>query len=158
MLFRSGECVSLEVDGRTQIGEVVRIEDSFATLKPFDSRCDAGIGARAYRAENLSLSPHPKWKGRVIDALGRPIDSSEPLEQGERAMPLEAEPPPALRRARVKDPIKTGIRVIDLFSPLCAGQRIGIFAGSGVGKSSLLAMLAQSPEIGRASCRERVCR
>jgi flagellum-specific ATP synthase len=57
-------------------------------------------------------------------------------------MPLDAEPPAALQRARVTRPIKTGIRVIDFFSPLCAGQRIGVFAGSGVGKSTLLGMLA----------------
>ena len=61
-------------------------------------------------------------------------------------MALDAEPPPALKRARVREPIKTGIRVIDLFTPLCAGQRIGVFAGSGVGKSSLLAMLARAPD------------
>src|SRR5580698_9207727 len=144
--LKLGECVSLDAGGRPQIGEVVRIDGGTVTLKPFDSRCDAGIGARAFRTENLSLSPHPLWKGRVIDALGRPIDTAEPLEHGERAMPLDSEPPPAMRRGRVKDPIKSGVRVIDFFSPLCAGQRIGIFAGSGVGKSSLLAMLAQSPD------------
>src|SRR5579862_7682856 len=144
--LKLGECVSLDVGDRVQIGEVVRIEDGHVTLKPFESRCDAGIGTRAYRAENLSLAPHPKWKGRVVDALGRPIDGSGLLEQGERVMPLDAEPPAALRRARVTRPIKTGIRVIDFFSPLCAGQRIGVFAGSGVGKSSLLAMLARAPD------------
>src|SRR5579863_5446573 len=144
--LKLGECVSLDIGDRVQYGEVVRIEDGHVTLKPFESRCDAGIGTRAYRAENLSLAPHPKWKGRVVDALGRPIDGSGLLEQGERIMPLDAEPPAALRRARVTRPIKTGIRVIDFFSPLCAGQRIGVFAGSGVGKSSLLAMLARAPE------------
>jgi flagellum-specific ATP synthase len=144
--LRLGECVSLDIGDRVQYGEVVRIEDEHVTLKPFESRCDAGIGTRAYRAENLTLSPHPKWKGRAVDALGRPIDAYGPIELGERAMPLDAEPPPALRRARVKRPIKSGIRVIDFFSPLCAGQRVGVFAGSGVGKSSLLAMLARAPE------------
>jgi flagellum-specific ATP synthase len=144
--LKLGECVSLEVGDRTQYGEVVRIEDRHVTLKPFDSRCDAGIGTRAYRAQTLSLAPHPRWKGRVVDALGRPIDGGEPLEQGERAMPLDAEPPAALRRKRVTNAVKTGIRVIDFFSPLCAGQRIGVFAGSGVGKSSLLAMLVRAPE------------
>ena len=130
---RLGECVRVDVGDRTQIGEVVRIEDGAITLKPFDSRCDAAIGARAYRAESLALWPHDDWKGRVIDALGRPIDDGGPLKQGDRALPLDAEPPPALRRARVRNPIKTGIRVIDLFTPLCAGQRIGVFSGSGVG-------------------------
>src|ERR1700689_3036016 len=64
--LKLGECVSLDVGGRAQIGPT------------------------AFRAENLSLSPHPSWKGRVIDALGRPIDTNEPLEQGDRAMPLDA--------------------------------------------------------------------
>ena len=144
--LRLGECVSVDVGDRVQLGEVVRIEDAAVTLKPFDSRCDAAIGARAYRAETLSLTPHPEWKGRVIDALGRPIDGAGELTPGERAMPLDGEPPPALQRSRVKKPIKSGIRVIDFFTPLCAGQRIGVFAGSGVGKSTLLSMLARAPD------------
>jgi len=143
---RLGECVRVDAGDRDQIGEVVRIEDASITLKPFDSRCDAAIGARASHAESLSLRPHPGWKGRVIDALGRPIDDAGDLTVGDQAAPLDAEPPPALRRQRIRTPIKTGIRVVDLFTPLCAGQRIGVFAGSGVGKSSLLAMLARAPD------------
>ena len=143
---RLGECVKIEGGDREQIGEVVRIEDGAITLKPFDARCDAAIGARAYKAENLTLWPHEDWKGRVIDALGRPMDEKGELKPGPRAMPFDAEPPQALKRARVKNPVKTGIRVVDLFTPLCAGQRIGVFAGSGVGKSSLLAMLAKAPD------------
>jgi flagellum-specific ATP synthase len=65
-------------------------------------------------------------------------------------MRFGAEPPPALQRSRVNAPIRTGVRVIDLFTPLCAGQRIGVFAGSGVGKSSLLAMLARAPDFDTA--------
>jgi flagellum-specific ATP synthase len=143
---RLGQFVTIEVEGGPQIGEVVRIEDSGVTLKPFSSRCEAGIGTLAFRTESLALSPHGDWKGRVIDALGRPIDGGGPLPEGDREMPLDAEPPPALRRARVKTPIKSGIRVLDLFTPLCLGQRIGIFAGSGVGKSSVLAMLARAQD------------
>jgi len=143
---RLGDCVRVDGGDRASIGEVVRIEDAAITLKPFESHRDTAIGSRAYRAESLALRPHDEWKGRVIDALGRPIDDRGELKQGERALPLDAEPPPALRRARVRNPIKTGIRVIDLFTPLCAGQRIGVFAGSGVGKSSLLGMLARAPD------------
>ena len=55
---RLGECVSVEVGDRQQIGEVVRIEDAAITLKPFDARCDTAIGARAYRSESLALWPH----------------------------------------------------------------------------------------------------
>ena len=77
--LKLGECVSVDVGDRMQIGEVVRIDDASATLKPFDARSDAAIGARAFRAEALSLSPHRAWKGRVIDALGRPIDGAGEL-------------------------------------------------------------------------------
>ncbi|MEH3147183.1 MAG: flagellar protein export ATPase FliI [Methylobacterium frigidaeris] len=139
---RLGDRMGIEADGRVQVGEVVRIEAGGVTLKPFESRIEAGIGARAYRLGEASLRPHPDWKGRVIDALGRPVDGGGPLPSGERAMPLDAAPPPAMGRARVRRPLRTGVRALDLFTPLCAGQRIGIFAGSGVGKSTLLAMLA----------------
>ena len=144
--LKLGECVAVDVGDRVQMGEVVRIDDGAATLKPFDARCDAAIGARAYRADGLSLSPAPSWKGRVIDALGRPLDGAGPLACGETPAPLDADPPPPLERARVTKPIRTGVRVVDLFTPLCLGQRIGVFAGSGVGKSSLLAMLARGPQ------------
>jgi flagellum-specific ATP synthase len=65
---------------------------------------------------------------------------------GDRSVPLDADPPAALTRGRVRAPIRTGVRVVDLFTPLCRGQRIGVFAGSGVGKSTLLAMLARAPQ------------
>jgi flagellum-specific ATP synthase len=145
--LKLGECVGVDVGNRVEIGEVVRIDGSSATLKPFDTRSDVTIGARAFRAETLSLSPHRSWKGRVIDALGRAIDGAGELLSGDRSAPLDASPPPPLRRARVHAPLRTGVRVVDLFTPLCVGQRVGIFAGSGVGKSSLLAMLARATPI-----------
>ena len=145
--LKLGECVGVDVGDRVEIGEVVRIDDSSATLKPFDARSDVTIGARAFRTETLSLSPHRAWKGRVIDALGRPIDGAGELPHGDRPAPLDAPPPPPLQRARVHAPLRTGVRVVDLFTPLCIGQRVGIFAGSGVGKSSLLAMLARATPI-----------
>ena len=93
----------------------------------------------------MRLKPHRSWKGRVINALGVPVDGLGPLQEGPRSVAIDAEPPAAMTRDRVKRPMKSGVRVIDFFTPLCAGQRIGIFAGSGVGKSTLLAMLAGSP-------------
>lgn len=145
--LKLGECVGVHVGDGVEIGEVVRIDDSSATLKPFEALSRAAIGARAYRAEALSLAPHPAWKGRVIDALGRPIDGLGELARGERPAPLNAPPPPPLRRGRVHAPLRTGVRVVDLFTPLCVGQRVGVFAGSGVGKSTMLAMLARAAPI-----------
>ena len=139
---RLGDRMGFSADGRVQIGEVVRIDAAGATVKPFESRIEAGIGSLAHRIGPAQLRPDPRWKGRVIDALGRPVDGLGPLAEGPDSVPLDADPPAAMTRARVKTPLPTGVRAIDLFTPLCAGQRIGIFAGSGVGKSTLLAMLA----------------
>ncbi len=155
--LKLGDCVGIDVGDRIQIGEAAKIDDATATLKPFDARCDAAIGARAYRSDNLSLSPDASWKGRVIDALGRPLDGAGPLACGETLAPLDADPPPPLRRARVTAPIRTGVRVVDLFTPLCLGQRVGVFAGSGVGKSSLLAMLARAPQFDTVVIAPRRC-
>ena len=139
---RLGDRIGFSAEGRTQVGEVVRIDAAGATVKPFESRIEAGIGSLAHRIGPAQLRPDPRWKGRVIDALGRPVDGLGPLAEGPDSVPLDADPPAAMTRARVKTPLPTGVRAIDLFTPLCAGQRIGIFAGSGVGKSTLLAMLA----------------
>ncbi len=140
--LKLGECVSFAVDGRDEIGEVVRLDAARAIVKPFEAKLDVGLGTAVYRLGRFSVAPDPSWKGRVINALGDPIDGFGPLIRGERELASDAPPPTAMRRSRVKAPLRTGVRVIDFFTPLCAGQRIGIFAGSGVGKSTLLSMLA----------------
>ncbi len=142
--LKLGECVGINHGGSTQLAEVVRIDAAGSTVKTFEAQVAAGLGDPAFRIGALHVAPDASWKGRVVDALGRPIDARGPLRRGEHALPIEAQPPAALRRARVKAPVKTGVRVIDLFMPICAGQRIGVFAGSGVGKSTLLGMMAGS--------------
>jgi flagellum-specific ATP synthase len=142
--LRLGQCVSLEGAGGAQIGEVVRVDEGGATVKPFDATVNTGIGEIAWQHGDLSLHPDASWKGRVINALGSPIDGQGPLIEGEKSYPFDTEPPAAMSRERVSAPLKTGVRVIDLFTPICAGQRIGIFAGSGVGKSTLLSLITRS--------------
>jgi flagellum-specific ATP synthase len=83
--------------------------------------------------------------GRVLDGLGRPIDGGGPLPAGS-SRPLRSTPPNPLLRQRIKQPFETGVKAIDLFTPLGRGQRVGIFAGSGVGKSTLLGMIAREAE------------
>ncbi len=141
---RLGQCVCFASGRGTELAEVVRIDENGVTVKPFDAALKTGLGDTAWRHGFLSLRPHPSWKGRVINALGAPIDGGGPLVDGERDFSCDREPPAAMRRHRVRAPLKTGVRIIDLFTPLCAGQRIGIFAGSGVGKSTLLSMLTRS--------------
>ncbi len=139
-----GESVSLVSGVKSQLGEVVRIDETGATIKAFEAVVDAGLGTTAWRKGPITISPHSGWKGRILNALGQPIDGAGPLPAGAIAISTEREPPAPMRRKRVNTPIKTGVRVIDLFTPLCAGQRIGIFAGSGIGKSTLLGMLARA--------------
>jgi len=136
-----GEIVSL---GPGQIGEVVRIDDETVIVKPFQAIVSGGVGMSASRAGPLRIHPDQSWKGRVIDALCKPTDGGGLLAAGLTGMCVDAQPVTALKRTRVKDPVQTGVRVIDTFTPICAGQRIGVFAGSGVGKSTLLAMLARA--------------
>ena len=139
-----GECVELCAGDRPQLAEVVRIDAVGITVKPFETTLQAGIGTTAWRRGFVTLNPHVSWKGRTLNALGQAVDGGGPLQQGERAVSTEREPPAPMRRQRIRTPVKTGVRIIDLFTPLCAGQRIGIFAGSGIGKSTLLGMLARS--------------
>jgi flagellum-specific ATP synthase len=141
---RLGDRVSVETGHRRAVGEVIRIDESEVTVKPLDGRSEVGIGMATRIMPALTLSPSAKWKGRVVNALGEPIDELGPLACGDRSMPIDVSPPPAMARARVTKPLKTGIRVIDIFTPLSEGQRVGIFAGSGVGKSTLLGMLARA--------------
>jgi flagellum-specific ATP synthase len=142
--LKLGECVAFGGDEHPQLGEVVRLDEHGTTIKTYEPTLEIGLGGQAHRVGPLRIAPHPSWKGRVIDALGRPIDNLGPMPRGEHLISVEASPPSAMERTRVKKPLKSGVRVIDLFTPICAGQRIGIFAGSGVGKSTLLAMLASS--------------
>jgi flagellum-specific ATP synthase len=139
-----GECVEMDTEGRPQLGEVVRIDAGGVVVKSFENALRAGLGTIVWRHGFVTLSPHVSWKGRTINALGLAIDGAGPLAQGQCALSTEREPPTPMRRRRILTPVKTGVKVIDLFTPVCAGQRVGIFAGSGVGKSTLLAMLARS--------------
>lgn len=139
-----GETVTLLSESGPQIGEVVRIDDTAVTVKPFETTVTGGIGMPAFRSGSLLLFPHASWKGRVLNALGHPLDGGGPLLSGERGVAVDGLPPTAMQRGRVTKAVRTGVRVVDIFTPLCAGQRIGIFAGSGVGKSTLLAMLAHA--------------
>jgi flagellum-specific ATP synthase len=90
------------------------------------------------------VRPSPLWLGRVINAMGEPIDGKGALPQGPSPMPFRNSPPPAHSRKRVGPPLDLGVRALNTFLTCCRGQRLGIFAGSGVGKSVLLSMLARN--------------
>jgi flagellum-specific ATP synthase len=104
----------------------------------------AGDPARS-KGTPLLVPTGPGLFGRVLDGLGRPIDGKGPLASGPM-VPSDNESPSAMRRARVDMPLQTGVRVLDTMATLGRGQRMGLFAGSGVGKSSLLSMIARGTD------------
>ncbi|QFT47365.1 Flagellum-specific ATP synthase [Roseivivax sp. THAF40] len=133
--------------GDSVIGEVIGVDKRGSHLLPFGDWGGVGPGAEVECLPGVgTLRPGPEWVGRVINALGQPIDSLGPLAQGTSERPLHAEAPSPFHRRAVGARIETGIKALDVFAPLCRGQRMGIFAGSGVGKSTLMSMLTRQAE------------
>src|SRR5215470_8643640 len=125
--------------------EVIGFSGSNAVVMPFGGLDGVRRGCRAVIASAASqVRPSSAWLGRVINALGEPIDGKGPLPQGPAPMPYRNSPPPAHSRKRVGSPLDLGVRAMNTFLTCCRGQRMGIFAGSGVGKSVLLSMLARN--------------
>lgn len=130
--------------GRMVACEVVGFRDGRALAMPFGPLEGVGIGSRAQISDaEPVIYPDETWLGRVVDAMGRSIDGNGPMAEGAQAYPLRNSPPPAHRRKRVGAKLDVGVRAINQFISICSGQRMGIFAGSGVGKSVLMAMLAR---------------
>ena len=118
-------------------GEVVSLRiDSISVLT--DSLAEGVAIGTAVRLRGQSgLAPDNSWIGRVIDPFGQPLDG-RPLYRGPNVRPLLAPAPPAAKRRRFGERLETGVAVFDTLLPLVRGQRLGLFAGSGVGKSTLL--------------------
>src|SRR5438309_1792515 len=125
--------------------EVIGFTGNNAVVMPFAGLEGVRRGCRAVIANAASqVRPSPSWLGRVLNAMGEPIDGKGPLTQGPSPMPYRNLPPPAHSRRRVGPPLDLGVRALNTFLTCCRGQRLGIFAGSGVGKSVLLSMLARN--------------
>ena len=133
------------IEGATPVrAEIVGFKNAKALLLPFDAMGAIRPGARVrFDGAHVTTRPCAAWLGRVIDAFGAPVDGGPPLAQGPVARPVRAQPPPAHGRGRVGARMDLGVRALNIFAAVCRGQRMGIFAGSGVGKSVLLSMLAR---------------
>src|SRR5579872_6196599 len=125
--------------------EVIGFTGENAVVMPFGGLEGVRRGCRAVIANAASqIRPSAAWLGRVVNAMGEPIDGKGPLPQGPSPIPFRNSPPPAHSRRRVGPPLDLGVRGLNTFLTCCRGQRLGIFAGSGVGKSVLLSMLARN--------------
>ncbi len=142
--LKLGGLVEIDNDGMPLLAEVIRLALDVAVVKPIGNEAAVALGSAAHAVGDLTLRPHDSWKGRLVNALGQPADGGPALALGEHPVQLRAAPPEAMRRETVSKPVATGVRAVDVFTPLCLGQRIGVFAGSGVGKSTALAMMARA--------------
>lgn len=133
--------------GADVLAEVVGFRENRALLMPFASIEGIGPGAEVRLEQSASVCfPSMGWLGRVVNALGEPMDGKGPLPKGSQPYNYTAAPPAAHTRRRVKGKMNVGVRAINTFLTCCRGQRMGIFSGSGVGKSILMSMLARNSQ------------
>ena len=125
--------------------EVVGFRGDHALCTPFGALEGIRMGCRVrVESPEASIRPSESWLGRVVNAMGEPIDGKGPLKNGPVSCHLRNSPPPAHKRSRIGPPVDLGVKSLNSFITCCRGQRMGIFAGSGVGKSVLLSMLARN--------------
>lgn len=126
--------------------EVVGFREGYVLLMPLGETKGIGPGCQVVSAQKvLQVKVGPELLGRVIDGLGNPIDGKGPI-LCQKEYPIQADPPAPLERPVIKDSLYVGVRAIDGLITMGQGQRIGIMAGSGVGKSTLLSMIARNTE------------
>ncbi len=139
-----GDRCQIVARDRRIVCEAVGFRQGRALLMPFSSLDGVGLGCRVEVVDaNPVLHPHPGWLGRVINAMGEPVDGKGPLPVGDAPYLVRNKPPSAHSRQRVAGKLDLGVRAMNAFLTTCRGQRMGIFAGSGIGKSSLLSMMAR---------------
>lgn len=139
-----GRCLIEARDGTQIPCEAVGFRHGKAQVMPYGPLDGIGLGSKAQiMASQPAIYPTDQWLGRVVNAFGEPIDGKGPIVQGRVGTALRNRPPPAHARQRVGGKLDLGVRVLNTFVTCCRGQRMGIFSGSGVGKSVMISMLAR---------------
>ena len=129
--------------GQTIRAEIVGFRGERVLLMPLDEVHGIAPGSRVRLSpRELTVPVGPELLGRVLNGLGQPIDGKGPIIANEQ-QPVFNHPPNPLTRQRIHEPLGTGLRAVDSLLTIGRGQRVGIFAGSGVGKSVLLGMMAR---------------
>lgn len=129
-------------DAGTLEGEVIGIESGWLVMLPDHSADGVSLGDRVVLVGPVDIAPADTWIGRVIDPFGQPLDG-RPLLRGPVPQPLRADPPPPAQRRSLGPRLDTGMAAFNTLLPVVRGQRVGLFAGAGVGKSSLLGHLGR---------------
>ncbi|MFP6683150.1 MAG: FliI/YscN family ATPase [Polyangiaceae bacterium] len=139
----TGDRLEVELPDRALALEVLGFRKGRLLAAPLGPTTGVQHGARVIRrARGAHVEAGDALLGRVIDAFGNPLDG-KPMPLATHRVPLRREPPPAFARRPIDQQIDTGVRVLDALLPIGQGQRLGLFAGTGVGKSTLLAMLCR---------------
>lgn len=145
--FALGARASVRTASGLSSCEVVGFRGRSALLMPFGPLEGVRPGAEARLDTGMAVArPSDAWLGRVIDAFCEPRDGQGPLPEGRLAYPIKGQPPCAHGRARLGSRLDLGVRALNVFAPMRRGQRLGVFAGSGVGKSVLMSMLARGSD------------
>jgi len=140
---RVGDLVRIGIGPDAVPAEVVAVSGELVNCLPLGSLSGVGAGAPVVSTGSpLRVPVGVALRGRVLDGLGRPMDGGPPLS-GCAEVSIDLEPPNAMDRPRVTRPLPLGVRALDTLVPCGRGQRLGTFAGSGVGKSSLLSMITR---------------
>ena len=143
---RLGDRVQIEdAQGRIIGGEILALNRDGAEVLPEEATEGLAIGDRVEHVGRNTIAPDDSWIGRVIDPYGEPLDG-RPLARGTLPRGLRATPPAPARRKRLGGRLSTGLDAFNTLLPLVRGQRMGLFAGSGVGKTMLLGQLARGIE------------
>jgi flagellar protein export ATPase FliI len=130
--------------GKTFAAEVVGFHDQITLIMSYAAIEGLGPGCQVtYRGKDNVIYPHESWLGRTLNGFAESMDTTTLVPMGPRAYSINAAPPAAHSRRLVEKRIDLGVRALNTFTTCCAGQRMGIFAGSGVGKSVLLSMLSK---------------
>ncbi|GFE49552.1 ATP synthase [Roseobacter cerasinus] len=140
---RIGDLIVVYRAGEPLSGEVLQLDGEVLVMLPDEAPDGVALQDRAALLQPRGIAPSNAWIGRIIDPFGNPLDG-KPLLRGAAARPLRRAPPdPGARRA-LGERLNTGMAGLNTMLPIVRGQRVGLFAGSGVGKSSLLGHLAQN--------------
>lgn len=145
LLASIGDVCEIRIPGKPSVmSEVVGFHDGITQIMPYDETDGIGYGNMVYNTgKKLRVQMGDSLIGRTVDAIGRPIDGLGALEDTV-LYPISGKVANPMRRPEIREPITLGVKAIDGMITLGKGQRIGIFAGSGVGKSTLMGMIARN--------------
>ncbi len=141
-----GDVVAFDGRAERERGEVIALDDAEVSVAPYGHSTTLSLGNSVFAGSRRGSPVDGVYTGRVVDAFGEPLDGKGviALDDAPAAPIREVEAPSSYSRDVIGTPFRTGVHAIDIFTPLCFGQRFGIFAGSGIGKSTLLGMLART--------------